>query len=163
MKPAALQKQQFRNRNLVVDSYGALYYPWLWNGDQVFPPGATVSGMFVRVEKSHPPLGIQWPPANVILYGVTHLDVELPWNESKSILEAGINPIVLQGARGLVVFGARTLSMDPILRFVNSRRILNLVIEQVRKDTEWAVFEINNPHLWSVLNRDIKYRLNTYY
>ncbi|MEC7983793.1 MAG: phage tail sheath C-terminal domain-containing protein [Myxococcota bacterium] len=155
--------RQFRNRNLTADSYGALYYPWLWNGDDVSPPGATVAGMYVRVEKSHPPLGIQWPPANVILYGVTHLDMELPWEYSREYLEAGINPIVLQGARGIVVFGARTLSLDPVLRFINSRRILNLVVEQVRKDTEWAVFEINNPHLWSVLSRDINYRLNTFW
>ena len=76
--------------------------------------------------------------------------------------EHSIN-IILQTSRGITVFGARTLSLDPVFRFINSRRILNLVIEQVRRDTEWAVFEVNNPHLWSVLSRDIKYRLNSFW
>ena len=155
--------QQFRDRNLQCASYGALYYPWLWNGDHVFPAGASVAGMYVRVQRSHPPLGIQWPPANVTLYGVTHLDVEMMWSETQEYIENSINPIILQKARGITVFGARTLSLDPLVRFINSRRILNLVIEQVRRDTEWAVFEINNPHLWSVLSRDIKFRLNTFW
>ena len=155
--------RQFRNRNLNFASYGAIYYPWLWNGDNLFPSGALIAGMYVRVEKSHPPLGIQWPPANVILYGVTHLDIELHWEESQEYIEHSINPIILQKSRGITVFGARTLSLDPVFRFINSRRILNLVIEQVRRDTEWAVFEVNNPHLWSVLSRDIKYRLNSFW
>lgn len=155
--------RQFRDRNLNFSSYGAIYYPWLWNGDELFPAGSLIAGMYVRVEKSHPPLGIQWPPANVILYGVTHLDVELHWEESQEYIEHSINPIILQNSRGITVFGARTLSLDPVFRFINSRRILNLVIEQVRRDTEWAVFEVNNPHLWSVLSRDIKYRLNSFW
>ena len=154
---------QFRSRNMNYASYGAIYYPWLWDGDDIFPPGALVSGMYVRVEKAHPPMGIQWPPANVILYGVTHLDVELRWDESQSYIENSINPIILQRSRGVSVFGARTLSLDPVFRYINSRRILNLVIEQVRRDTEWAVFEVNNPHLWSVLSRDIKHRLNSFW
>ena len=155
--------QQFRDRNLEYASYGAVYYPWLCSGEDVFPPGGVIAGMFVRVEKSHPPLGIQWPPANVVLQGVTHLDIELFWDESQYYIENSINPIILQKSKGVMVFGARTLSQDPIVRFINSRRILNLIMEQIRRDSEWAVFEVNNPHLWSVLSRDIKYRLNTFW
>ena len=59
--------------------------------------------------------------------------------------------------------GARTLSSDPIFKQVNSRRIMNLVLEQVRRDTEWAIFETHNPHLWAVLKRDIDERLEEFW
>ena len=59
--------------------------------------------------------------------------------------------------------GARTLSTQAAFQFINTRRILNLIVEQVRRDNQWAVFETNNTHLWSVLQRDIRYRLGRYW
>lgn len=76
--------------------------------------------------------------------------------------EAALNPIVVQPGRGLVAFGARTLSLSSGLRFVNSRRVLNMVLEQLRRDNQWAVFETNNPHLWDVLERDVMFRLGEF-
>lgn len=154
---------QFRRRNQKSSSYGALYYPWLCDKDEMFPPSASIAGLYVRVENEHPPIGIQWPPANVLVHGVTHLEVELEWDESNALAEQHINPLVVQSGRGIVVFGVRTLSSNPIFQYINSRRILNLIVEQLRRDNEWAVFETHNPHLWSVLDRDIRYRLETFW
>ena len=39
--------------------------------------------------------------------------------------------------------GARTLSKDPIFQQINSRRIVNMIIEQIQRDTQWAMFEVN--------------------
>ena len=77
--------------------------------------------------------------------------------------ERAINPIVAQPGRGAIAFGARTLSIDPNFVHINSRRVLNMIVEQLRRDTAWAVFENNNPYLWSVLVRDVSFRLRQCY
>jgi uncharacterized protein len=153
----------FREANRDNASYGAIYYPWLYDGEERFPPGSAMAGVFVRVEREHPPIGIHWPPANIIVRGATHIEVELDWDEAGELAAEHINPLVIQAGRGIVVFGVRTLSMEPAFQFINSRRILNMVVEQVRRDNLWAVFETNNPHLWHVLDRDIRYRLDNFW
>ena len=41
--------------------------------------------------------------------------------------------------------GARTVSRSNLS--ANQRRRINMIIEQIQRDTQWAVFEVNNPHL----------------
>lgn len=154
---------QFRDRHPEDRSFGALYYPWLFDGDDIFPPSGAMLGAFARIELAHRPFGVGWPPANVPLRGVTHPEVELTWAEAGALGDQHINPIVIQPGRGVVVFGARTLSHDPSLVHINSRRIINMVSEQLRRDSEWSVFETNNPHLWDVLERDVRVRLGEFW
>lgn len=155
--------RSFRQRNERTRSYGALYYPWLCDGTERFPPSASMAGVYVRTEREQGEYGVVWPPANTPIRGVTHLEVELDWSEAGALAEQSINPLILQAGRGIVVFGARTLSRDNTYCFVNSRRVVNLITEQLRRDSEWAVFETNNPHLWDVLHRDIRYRLEQFW
>ena len=154
---------RYRDRYPETRSHGAMYYPWLMRGDERFPPSGAVAGLFARVETEHRPFGVVWPPANVVVSGVTHTEVELNWDEAGLLAEASVNPIVIQGGRGVVVFGARTLSKDPAFVQINSRRIVSMVSEQLRRDNEWAVFETNNPHLWAVLQRDVRFRLSQFW
>ena len=93
-----------------IGSYGAIYYPWLCYQDEVFPPSASMAGLFVQVEDEHPPNGIQWPPANYPLNRVTHLENEMDWSEAEKYVNVSINPILTQAGRGVVPLGARTLS-----------------------------------------------------
>ncbi len=151
-----------RSRHAESRSYGAIYYPWLLEGDDIFPPSGSMLGAYARTEMAHRPFGVGWPPANLPLSGVTHTEFELDWAEASALANQHINPIVIQPGRGVVVFGARTLSRDQAFMHVNSRRIVNLVGEQLRRDSEWAVFETNNPHLWDVLERDVKVRLGEF-
>jgi phage tail sheath protein FI len=155
--------KQFRQRNIKNGQYGAIYYPWLCEGEDIFPPGSCVAGIFVEVERQHPPIGIHWPPANIPFKGVTHPLVALENNEVSYLSQENINPIYTQANRGIMPMGARTLSNDQIFQQVNSRRIMNMVVEQLRRDSQWAVFEVNNPHLWSVLSRDVRYRLEEFW
>ena len=37
-----------------------------------------------------------------------------------------------------------------------------MVTEQLRRDSEWAVFETNNPHLCNVLERDVRFRMSEF-
>ncbi len=152
----------FRSRRRADRSYGALYYPWLMRGDECFPPSGAVAGTYARLEIARRPHGVIWPPANVPIHDSTHTEIELTWEEAGELADEAINPIVVQPGRGIIAFGARTLSDDSRFRFVNSRRIVNMVLEQLRRDSEWAVFEINNPHLWDVLQRDLLFRLGQF-
>ena len=155
--------EQFRSRYPENRSFGAIYYPWLLQGDDLFPPSGTIAGLYARVELEHRPFGIVWPPANQTLRAVTHPEVPLDWAEAGALAEAAINPVVTQANRGVVVFGARTLARDPTFQHINSRRITNMVSEQLRRDNEWAVFEINNQNLWAVLQRDVRHRLSQFW
>lgn len=155
--------KQFGLRNEKTSAYGAVYYPWLCDGEQTFPPSSVMAGVYVSVEKMHPPIGIQWPPANVPVRGCTHSSIELTHHEAKELAQGHVNPIVLVPGQGMMPMGARTLSKDPIFQQINSRRIMNMIIEQINRDTQWAVFEVNNPHLWTIVARDIGSRLEEFW
>ena len=144
-------------------AYGAVYYPWLMAGDEMMPPSGAMLGVYARVEREHPPFGVAWAPANTTVHGVTHTEVELTWDEVSFATKAGANAIVVQAGRGVVVFGGRTLSADPRWEFINSRRIISLIAEQLRRDNEWVVFEHNEPGLWKVLERDVRARLDEFW
>lgn len=150
----------FRNKVAPVASFGALYYPWLANGDEVMPPSGTVLGSYARIDREHAPFGVRWPPANEVLRGISHPVVELRWGEAGDLTEAGVNPIMVQPARGVVVWGARTLSRDPRWLHINSRRIVSYVSEQLKRDSEWVVFENQRPELWEILSRMVRNRLD---
>jgi len=144
-------------------AYGAVYYPWLKRGDDLFPPSGAVLGLYARMEREHGMFGVGWPPANAPLRGVTHTEVELDWAEAGAISDIGMNPVVIQPGRGTVVFGARTMSTDPAWSFINSRRIVSMITEQLRRDNEWAVFEPNSRSLWKTVERDVLVRLDQFF
>ena len=149
----------FRSRYPENRAWGAIYYPWLMRGDAVEAPSGAIMGLMARLENGKPPFGIALPPANVELRGFTHAEVELDWTEVGALTDASINPMMSQPGRGVVVWGARTLSRDPTWQFINSRRIVGMITDQLRRDSEWAVFEVNDPSLWKVLERDVAVRL----
>jgi phage tail sheath protein FI len=151
-----------RSRHPENRAFGAMYYPWLQAGDECFPPSGSVAGTFARVEIQHGAFGVMWPPANIPLRGVTHCEVDLTWAEAGAYADQSINPIIIQSGRGVLIFGARTLSDESKYQQINTRRVINMIHDQLRRDSEWAVFEINNPHLWDVLDRDIRYRLEEF-
>lgn len=150
----------FRRRYEPFASYGAIYYPWLMSGDEMFPPGGAIAGVFARVEKEHEPFGVRWPPANEVIHGITHPAIAVRWKESGEFAEAGINPILVQPTRGVVVWGARTLSRDPAWLHINSRRIVSYISEQLRRDAAWVVFEQQRPELWRTVERMVRSRLD---
>lgn len=153
----------FRSREPETRAYGAVYYPWICRGDEVQPPSGAVMGVYARMETEHAPFGVRWPPANAPILGMTHTEVEMDWAEVGFVAEAGINPLVIQPGRGVVIWGARTMSTDPRWVFINSRRIVSMVTEQLRRDNEWAVFEPNTDTLWKVIERDVLVRLDQFW
>lgn len=144
-------------------AFGALYYPWLCRGDELMPPSGAVTGIYARTELENGTFGVAWPPANQRLAGITHTNVPLDWGEAGDLTEMGLNPILVQPGRGVVVWGARTLSTEARWTHINSRRAVGLISEQIRRDNEWAVFEVNDPSLWKVIERDVLVRLDQFW
>ncbi len=155
--------EQVASRSPEIRAYGAIYYPWLYKRDQHYPPSGAMAGVYARSEREHRPMGVAWPPANVEVKGVTGLEVNLDFNESGDLAAEGVNPLIIQSARGVVVWGARTLSRDPTWQNINSRRTLSMVTEQLRRDNEWAVFETNNKKIWAMLEQNARNRLEEFW
>ncbi|MFZ5475682.1 MAG: phage tail sheath family protein [Myxococcota bacterium] len=151
--------EQFRERERENRSFGAVYYPWIMRGDACDPPSGSMMGVYARLALQRMPFGIAQPPANVAILGATHTEVELDWGEVGLVGDAGINPIIVQPGRGVIVWGARTLSRDKAWQYVNSRRIVSMISDQLRRDNEWTVFEVNEPGLWKIVERDVMVRL----
>jgi phage tail sheath protein FI len=68
----------------------------------------------------------------------------------------GINVIRDFADKGITVWGARTtVSMiDPEWRYINVRRLFNMIEKSLEMGTQWAVFEPNDAKLWIALKRN---------
>lgn len=155
--------RQLRGLDGVDTSYGALYFPWVMAGDESMPPSGAVAGVFARLDAEKAPFGVRWPPANQALRGVTHPAMEIPWSDSGRFAEAGVNPLLSQPGRGVVIWGGRTLSTDPRWLHINARRIVSFITERIRRDAEWVVFEHQRPELWETVGRMVRARLDSFW
>ncbi len=162
--------------------FGALYVPWVkivkpswYTGTQsvhitgplrrklikaekneVFvPPSGHVAGIFARVDTER---GVHKAPANEIMMGITGLSQSINRLEQGQYNDRGINVIRIFKDRGIRVWGARTLATksNPEWKYVNVRRLFIMVEQSIMQGMQWAVFEPNDSHLWSKLNRDVK-------
>jgi uncharacterized protein len=141
-------------------SYAELNYPWLRvpdpNGQpgelREIPPCGHVAGVYARVEKV---FGVYKPPANELLASAQ--DVSMPVNDVIHGLlnEAQINAIRVYPGRGLRLAGERTLSSDPLWRYVNVRRLLIMIERSIDVSTQWIPFEPNNFRMWRDTERII--------
>jgi Bacteriophage tail sheath protein len=73
----------------------------------------------------------------------------------------GINVIRGFPGRGNLVWGARTISRDPMWKYINVRRLFIFVEKSVQRSTQWAVFEPNNERLWSRVKASLTQFLTT--
>ena len=81
-------------------------------------------------------------------YGVTQ-------NEQSVLNPIGINCIRPFGTRGIRIWGARTLASDSDWRYINVRRLFNMVETTIPQGTQWAVFEPNDVALWEGIKRTL--------
>lgn len=144
-------------------SYLAVYFPWLMAGDTPLAPSGAVAGVIARTDREHGPHGVRVPPANQEVRGFTHAAVDLTWRQGAGLVEAGVNPVLEQPGRGLVVWGARTLSAEQRWRQITARRIVSYITERVRRDAEWVVFEQMRPELWETVARMVRSRLDVFW
>jgi uncharacterized protein len=132
--------------------YGALYYPWIreqaadFGGrDLLIPPSGHVAGIYARTEQES---GVGKAPANEVVRGIVALEFNVGNTEQDRLNPRGINCLRAFPGRGLRVWGARTLSPDPLWRYVNVRRVCLAIIKNLLVNLQWTVFEPNDQRLW---------------
>ncbi len=137
--------------------YGAYYFPWIevydpQKGNIFVPPSGHMAGIFARSDSER---GVHKAPANEIVRGALGLKYNITKGEQDLLNPKGINCIREFPNRGIRVWGARTISSDPEWRYVNVRRLFNMVEQSIENGTQWVVFEPNDQKLWKRVSRNI--------
>jgi phage tail sheath protein FI len=139
-------------------SYAALYFPWVQATDpleltgllRAVPPSGHVSGIYARCDLT---IGVQKPPANELVEGAKDLTYAVDDSDHGDLNDVGIDAIRALSGRGIRVAGARTLSSDSLLLYINVRRLLIMIEQSFLSYAQWTVFEPNNPDLWREITR----------
>ncbi|MCG8346181.1 MAG: phage tail sheath subtilisin-like domain-containing protein [Chloroflexales bacterium] len=146
---------------------------------RALPPSGYVAGIYARVDRQ---AGVHKPPANEALTGIldiatayfdrkrlSPLAQRTPYNQPDArdvrggiddlihgdLNDQQVNVIRPYPGRGVRIAGARTLSSDREWLFVNVRRLMIMIGEAIDEQTQWTVFEPNNPDLWLDISRSV--------
>ena len=144
--------------------YGAIYYPWLKVYDPLsrqvkqVPPGGHVAGIYARSDNER---GVHKAPANEVVRGAVGIEFSLSKEEQGILNPRGINVIRNFTDRGILVWGARNIVLDPLWKYINVRRLFIYIEESIEKGTQWVVFEPNNERLWARVRATITQFLTT--
>ena len=160
--PPGLNAQQIREWRVdkagYDSKYAALYWPWIKvfdpaSGQNIHvPPGGHMAGIWARNDETR---GVHKAPANEVVRGAISLELNCTKAEQEQLNPNGVNCIRAFPGRGIRVWGARTLSSDPAWRYLNIRRLFNYLEKSILTNTDWVVFEPNDPNLWSKIRRTI--------
>ena len=146
------------------NKYAALYYPWVYVYDpltkskKLVPPCGHMAGIYARVDVER---GVHKAPANEYIAGITSLQVQVNTGQQEILNPRGVNVIRSFPGRGNLVWGARTISKDPMWKYINVRRLFIFVEKSVKRSMQWAVFEPNNEKLWSRVKTSLTEFLTT--
>jgi hypothetical protein len=139
--------------------YGAYYFPWIAVRDPMtnevvnVPPSGHVAGIWARSDAAR---GVHKAPANEAVRGALNVSYLLTRDEQGLLNQAGVNSIRFFSREGIRVWGARTLAASASeWRYLNVRRLFNMIEESIRVSTRWIVFEPNDRTLWKSIRRDI--------
>jgi phage tail sheath protein FI len=147
------------------DGYGTFYFPWITVRDPLaadslvnVAPSGHVAGIWARSDGTR---GVHKAPANEVVRGALNVTYSLTREEQGVLNQIGVNCIRFFGREGIYVWGARTLaSGSSEWRYLNVRRLFNMVEKSILTSTRWIVFEPNNESLWKAIRRDITAFLN---
>jgi len=130
----------------------ATYYPWLQIADPVtkknitVPPSGAVAGVYANSDNRN---GVHKAPANISLASVMGLETNISTQDQEHLNVKNINAIRAFTGKGFVVWGARTISDDPDLRYINVRRLLLHLEQSIYNSTKWVLTEPNDGNLWA--------------
>ena len=138
--------------------FGALYHPWVQLADgRVVPPCGHVAGTYARSDAVNGPSAA---PANQELTGV--LDLVPPTAaDLAELTAAGVNPLRALPARGIRVWGARTLAGPdtPEWSSVGVSRLFVTVARWLDRIGAEFAFAPNDITLWVRIRRELTERL----
>jgi phage tail sheath protein FI len=109
-------------------------------------------GIYARSDNER---GVHKAPANEVIRGIDDLEVKLTKEEQDILNPRNINVLrdFRENNRGLLVWGARTISSDPDWKYINVRRLFIFVEHSIDRGTQWVVFEPNGDPLWERVRR----------
>jgi hypothetical protein len=147
----------------------ALYWPWLYyipanepppagEDPGILPPCVLAAGIVARRDLARGP---EVSPANETLRQVVGVTQPVDDDRNGMLYEpdpdaagrpvAAVNVFRPFPGYGLQLWGARTLSTDPWLRFLSVRRTLTAIEVRMKRALDLVVFEPNGPALWMQL------------
>lgn len=140
--------------------YGTFYFPWITVRDPLasenlvdVAPSGHMAGIWSRSDGTR---GVHKAPANEVVRGALNVTYQLTREEQGVLNQIGVNCIRFFGREGIYVWGARTLADGSSeWRYLNVRRLFNMVEKSILTSTRWIVFEPNNESLWKSIRRDI--------
>jgi phage tail sheath protein FI len=140
--------------------FGAFYFPWITVRDPLslndlvdVPPSGHLAGIWARTDATR---GVHKAPANEAVRGALNLTYQLTRDEQGLLNQSGVNCIRSFAREGIRVWGARTITDGSSeWRYLNVRRLFNMIEESIATSTRWIVFEPNDRTLWKSIRRDI--------
>lgn len=121
--------------------HAAYYAPYIKNlNDRYVAPSSYVAGIacsrYINEGFQSPPAGARYP-----LRGAVDLRFEISAQQQEVTYALGLNPIRSLPNRGIVAWGARTLSSNALFKFVNTRAILNVLLDVMGRSFDDILFE----------------------
>jgi hypothetical protein len=116
-----------------------------------------VAGIYSRSEQAR---GVGKAPANEVLQGAVELEFCLDDAEQSLLNPKGVNCLRSFPGRGLRVWGARTLSPEPLSVYVNVRRVVLSIVKNIIVNLRWTVFEPNDRQLRDRITASLTLFLN---
>ncbi len=151
-------------RNDNDTKYAAFYYPWIVASDALtgvrttLPPGGYVCGIYARSDNTR---GVHKAPANETVAGALDLEYDIDHGTQEVLNPRGVNVIRRFPGRGIRVWGTRTLSSDPLWKYVSVRRLFIFIEASIYNSTQWVVFESNDQKLWARVKQTLTLFLRT--
>lgn len=148
-----------QHRDIVDSDYCAMYHPWLKVFDPLdkrdiyIPPSGSILGIYARSDNAR---GVHKAPANEVVANCTGLSVNYNVGEQDMLNPKGVNLIRRFPGAGIRVWGARTATSRPLWKYINVRRLFIYLEESIKANTNWVVFEPNDPALWARVQRTIE-------
>ncbi len=157
---SAIEDVQNVQRRRYDTKYAALYFPNLVAIDPVsgqeivLPPSGHVLGLYAKTDVER---GVHKAPANVVVQGITGVEVIINKGEQDILNPDNINVIrdFRAANRGIRIWGARCLTSDTQWKYVPVRRLFIFVEESLDEGTQWVVFEPNDEPLWARVRQSI--------
>lgn len=141
--------------------YASFYFPWIKTRDPLFPnnrelvdvaPAGHIAGIWARSDNLR---GVHKAPANEPVTGALDLAYHVTPDEQGALNMRGINCLRYFPDSGILVWGARTIASNPEWRYLNVRRLFNMIEKSIVTSTRWIVFEPNDRPLWKAITRDV--------
>jgi hypothetical protein len=139
--------------------YGAVYFPGITVRDAItnelvdVTPSGHIAGIWARTDATR---GVHKAPANELIRGALNVTQRLTFEDQGVLNPVGVNCIRYFPREGIRVWGARTLAdASSEWRYLNVRRLFNMIEESIAEATRWIVFEPNDRTLWKSIRRDV--------